>query len=277
MRTHSWIFSAETRRRQGDEQLSTFILNRGQKAAEETVMLANKMAHSHEESVLLKRSRIEALKASLEGSCVCPENGLWKRLAENVLKGNEIDIGGFCSAVIDSLEMGRSKGRNLFLMGRSNCGKSFLLRPLEKAFRCLTNPAGNLFSFAEIKGKEVVLLDDFRFSANQDRPISWSQLLLLLDGATVHFSQPRTHFVEDVEVDAKNTIPVFFTGKSVPVFLQHGVADAVETEMMRNRFRVFVFHSPIPRESMRECLPCSKCFADFLLCHASQFVKEVAQ
>ena len=209
---------AERKRRQGDEQLANFILNLGEKAAEEVVSLANRMSKSLEESVLLKRTRVEALKACLEVNCECPESGLWKTLALNTLRANEIDVSVFCAAVVESLEKGRSKGRNLFLMGRSNCGKSFLLRPLEKVFRCLTNPAGNLFSFAEIKDKEVVLLDDFRFIPNQDRPISWSQLLLLLDGATVHFSRPRTHFMEDVTVEASNTVPVFFTGKSVPVF-----------------------------------------------------------
>lgn len=85
----------------------------------------------------------------------------------------------------------------------------------------------------------------------------------------MHFSQPRTHYMEDVEVDAGNTIPVFLIEKAVPVFREGGMLDGVETEMMHNRFRVFVFPTPIPKENLRECPPCPRCFVDFILPHAS--------
>jgi len=155
------------------------------------------------------------------------------------------------------------------LVGKANCGKSFLIRPLEKVFRALVNPAQNSFSFAEIDGKEVVVLDDFRFS-NSGKPIPWASLLLLLDGGTVSFSLPRTHYTADVVVPASNTIPVICTGKGVPEYFESGQLDRVETEMMRTRFRVFVFHKQIPLDRMRECKPCARCFVDMLHAHAPQ-------
>ena len=168
---------------------------------------------------------------------------------------------------MDLLQHGRGKNRNIFLVGRSNCGKSFLLRPLEKLFRCLQNPAMNSFSFSGARNKEIILLDDFRFNQAERKPITWSQMLLLLDGATVNFSQPRTFCNEDFCLEASNSIPVFCTGKSVPVYERNGVIDGVESEMMRNRFRVFVFHFSIPVGSHKEAIPCPRCFADLL--HAS--------
>ena len=170
--------------------------------------------------------------------------------------------------MVDLLDKGRSKGRNIFLTGRANCGKSFLLRPLEKVFNALSNPAGNAFSFGDIAGKDVVLLDDYRY--NGGKPIVWSDLLLLLDGGTVNFSLPRTHFAQDVCVPSENKIPVFMTGKALPVFFEGGAVDTVESEMLRVRFKVFVFGRSIPLSEVQECPPCACCFSNFMLTNAGK-------
>ena len=162
------------------------------------------------------------------------------------------------------MKQGRGKNRNIFLVGGSNGGKSLILRPLEKLFRCLSNPAMNTFSFSGVAGKQVIFLDDFRFSPAEGKPLSWSQMLLLLGGATVTFSQPRTHFSSDFCLEGSNTIPVFCTGKYVPLYVENGRVDGVESEMMRNRFTVFVFHSQIPSHVLRECPSCPHCFAGFI-------------
>lgn len=190
----------------------------------------------------------------------------------STLEKNGIPLSSFSGAVVDLLVHGRSKGRNIFLVGRADSGKSFLVRPLEKMYRALVNPAANNFSFAEIEGKEVVVLDDFRFA--NGKPIAWSDLLLLLDGGTVNFSLPRTHFSSDVCVPSSNTIPVFCTGKGLPVYAEGGHVDPIETEMLRVRFKVFVFHTQIPREGVRECPPCSRCFSELLQLYAPQLSKE---
>lgn len=262
------MVEAERRRRAGDNTLSDFILNRGQKAAEEVVKLANEMSTSIEEVADSQRSRVDVIKACLVGACTCKDPGLWRRLAEATLADNDIYASEFCGAVVDLLINGRSKGRNIFLVGKANCGKSFMVRPLERMYRALVNPASNSFSFAGIDGKEIVLLDDFRFT--NGKPIQWADLLLLLDGGTVNFSLPRTHYASDVCVPASNTIPVFCTGKAVPLFTVGGQVDSGESEMLRIRFRVFAFCKQITRERACECSPCSRCFSEMLCSHAHQ-------
>lgn len=58
------IVEAETRRRAGDETLSTFVLNRGRKVAEETVELANLLAGSIEEVQLSQRTRMKVVEGA---------------------------------------------------------------------------------------------------------------------------------------------------------------------------------------------------------------------
>lgn len=260
----------------GDNTLSKFIRNRGQKHAEEAVNLAQEMAGSIKESENRNRNRVEVLAefAKPEGPpCSCKEPHLWRRLAEATLTQNSYTPEEFCGAVMDLLIHGRSKGRNLFLVGKANCGKSFLVRPLELIYKALVNPANNTFSFGEIEGKEIVLLDDFRLCSSSGKPVPWSTMLLLLDGGTVNFSLPRTHYATDVCVPSSNTIPVFCTGKAVPVFLEGFHVDPVESEMMRSRFKVFLFVKQITTESMCECSPCAKCFAEMIFAHSHQLLK----
>ena len=45
-------------------------------------------------------------------------------------------------------ENGRKNGLNIFLVGPSNCGKRFLLEPLEQIFTCFINPARSKYPWA---------------------------------------------------------------------------------------------------------------------------------
>lgn len=253
---------AEKRRRQGDPEMWTFAMNRGQKIVEETIAMANSMARSIDQAVLSQRSRLQVLQEVLTRECECPESGLWQRMASQTLELNDVKKEVFCAAVVDLLRVGRSKGRNLFLVGQSNCGKSFLLKPLQKIYACFCSPAFNPFSFSSVKDKQVIFLDDFRFNAADAKPIPWTQMLNLLDGSVVNLSRPRTHFADDYCLEESNTIPVFATGIAVPIHFVGGVLHEGETEMMRNRFRVFVFERPAT--SIRECPACVSCFATLL-------------
>jgi hypothetical protein len=262
------MVEAERLRRAGDNTLFDFVVKSGQKTSEEVVKLANEIATSIEDEKVSQRTRMEVLSASVTSECTCKDQGRWRKLAEATLDVNSVKHEDFCGAVVDLLINGRSKGRNIFLCGKANCGKSFLVRPLEKMYRALVNPASNSFSFAGIEGKEIVLLDDFRFT--NGKPIQWSDLLLLLDGGTVNFSLPRTHYANDVCVPASNTIPVFCTGKGVPLFMVGGQVELSESEMMRCRFRVYNFEKQIPRHMVCECAPCSRCFSEMVCFHAPQ-------
>ena len=65
------------------------------------------------------------------GSCVEGGNGSWLKYAEEVLKNNKLHPAVFGTAVRELLTLGCGKYRNMIIVGPSNCGKTFLLKPLE--------------------------------------------------------------------------------------------------------------------------------------------------
>ena len=255
----------------GDDLLVQFIVNNGQHRCEELVALTVELSKCIEDQLQSQRSRLDKLRDALQIPCSCSPQGQWKSLAQGTLESNNIGCKEFCQAVVTNLKIGRGKGRNLFLVGRANCGKSFLLRPLQKIFNTLTNPASNSFSFAEVVKNEVILLDDYRY--NRGKPLAWKDLLLLLDGATLHFSQPRNHFFSDVCLADTNTIPFFATGKGLPEYVDEaGKGDKMEDEMARVRFKIFLCFKSRAGAEVKECLPCGRCFAEFVMEHGGNRV-----
>ena len=50
--------------------------------------------------------------------------------AREVLQCNGVEEGYFAGRVYELLEKGRRKYRNIMIVGAANCGKTFLLNPL---------------------------------------------------------------------------------------------------------------------------------------------------
>ena len=72
----------------------------------------------------------------------------------------------------NALIKGRQKNYNILIVGPTNCGKSFLLDPLELIFNAFVNPATIKYSWINLENKEVAFLDDFRWSPES---ITWSE------------------------------------------------------------------------------------------------------
>ena len=86
-------------------------------------------------------SRTEKLVSTGNQECIAICNGKWLQSACQVLSRNSSNKFVFAAAVREILENGRKKHLNIFLVGPPNCGKSFLLEPLEQIFNCFSNPA----------------------------------------------------------------------------------------------------------------------------------------
>ena len=136
---------------------------------------------------------------------------------------------------------GRGKYRNLMLTGPANCGKTFLLNPLNRIYRTFTNPASNTFAWVGAEDAEVVLLNDFRWSP---QVIAWQDLLLQLEGQQVHLPAPKSHFAKDITF--KGDTPIFRTTKRPLTYVKNGCVDYRETEMMTVRWKVFNLTKQIP-------------------------------
>ena len=155
---------------------------------------------------------------------------------------------------------GRGKFRNIMLTGPANCGKTFLLNPLNKIFSTFTNPASTSFAWVGAEKAEVLFLNDFRWSP---QIIAWHDLLLMLEGQLVHLPAPKSHFAHDLVFD-KDT-PIFSTSKHQLVYVKGGVVDERETEMMAVRWKIFNFNRQISQEEQRDIDPCPACFARLIL------------
>ena len=76
-------------------------------------------------------SRIEILNEYANTACVENFNGEWFLCAKEVLKNNSINLYFYAEAIRQCLKNGHQKQNNIMLVGPTNCGKSFLLNPLE--------------------------------------------------------------------------------------------------------------------------------------------------
>ena len=71
----------------------------------------------------------------------------------------------FGDRVHTPLRKGRDKLRNVIIVSPGNCGKTFLLRPLEIIFKIFLNPAINKYRWVGADKAEVIFLNDFDWSS----------------------------------------------------------------------------------------------------------------
>ena len=153
-------------------------------------------------------------------------------MAKEILERNSIRQVDFAHAVRTLLQKGREKYRNLvYIKGPCNCGKTFLLNPLNIAYKTFCNPTSTTFAWVGAQEAEVIFLNDFRWSPHI---IPWHDFLMLLEeGQEVHLPALKTHYKQDLSF--KGDTPIFCTSKDELSFVRGGVVDDRETDMMRAR------------------------------------------
>lgn len=258
-RTELLAFSNQ-QREEGKTDLAEFIVNRGKKVVNEVIDTAWEMESAQKTQERQSKTRIELLNDAHQQECTCTTNSEWHNCALQVLARNNIAVDNFGNCVKELLTKGRGKFRNILLTGPANCGKTFLLNPLNKVFITFTNPACTSFAWVGAEKAEVVFLNDFRWSP---QIIAWHDLLLMLEGQLVHLAAPKSHYAKDIVFD-KDT-PIFSTSKHQFVYVKGGIVDQTETEMMAVRWQMFNFNKPIPKEEQKELEPCAACFARLIL------------
>ena len=81
-----------------------------------------------------------------------------------------------------------------------------------------------------------------------------NDLLLLLEGQTVHLPAPKLHYSKDIKF--KHNAPIFCTGKDEIVFVRGGTMDSMETHVIRCRWHIYCFHVQIVPSEQQEIQPC---------------------
>ena len=201
---------ATEQQKAGKEDLCNFLVNRSPKSLQDLMMTTWKM-HNAKASIARRNTpRMNIIREAV-GVAECVEGcgGKWLECALEVLRNNGLHPIVFAEAVRDLLVNGRGKNRNIFIVGPADCAKTFILAPLQNIFNTFSNPADNRYSWLEVENTEVIFLNDFRWSPES---IAWKELLLLLEGQTVHMPTPKNIYARDICLDRDT--PIFAIGKA---------------------------------------------------------------
>lgn len=255
------LATASEQNEEGKKDLAKFVLSRSSKSLDELVQQTWRM---REASATLKRqklSRMDIIREAATGGCVEGCEGVWLRCAKEVLYNNKVHPILYAAAVRELLIRGRGKYRNLIIVGRTNCGKTFLLKPLELLFNAFSNPAADKYAWVGADKAEVIWLNDFRWSKEL---IEWKSFLLLLEGDRVNLPAPKNHYAADICIE--NDVPIFATSKDIIKYRgPYNAEDKNEDDMMSSRWKVFHFTYSIPEKEQKVISPCPHCFAKLVL------------
>lgn len=256
------LASAQSRKSEGQTDLANFVLSKNPKALSELIATTWKMQNASVELERQDAKRMDIIRnTSNSTDCVDACEERWLKCAKQVLEQNGVHPFVFSAAMRDLLIHGRSKFRNIMLVGPTNCGKSFLLKPLENIFKAFVNPANDKYAWVNSQNAEIILLQDIRWSSEL---IPWDKFLLLLEGETVKLPSPKNQYAEDVCISSD--VPIFATSKAKIEYVgKFNSRDDRETEMMTVRWKVFEFPHSIPQAEVKEIPPCPRCFCELVL------------
>ena len=250
---------AEKRREAGQTDFANFVFNRNEKALRELVKKTWDMSEAQSTLEVEKTSRIDMLYSYMEREpCGEPCDGKWFECANEILELNKIPVSEFALSVYDLIEKGRGKHRNIIITGPANCGKTFILKPLQIIFKnqIFQNPANDKYGWLGADKAKVILLNDFRWTKEL---IPWKDLLLLLEGEPVHLPSPKNLYSQDVKINTD--VPVFATSKGTVKYKgSYGTADEREDKMMEVRWKEFKFYHQFEEKDQKNIDPCPKCF-----------------
>ena len=246
----------------GKLDLQSFVLNKTSKARADLIETKWRMQGASRRLERSRKTRKQVISEILNSDCVeTYREKHWLKCAKKILRNKKINQYFFACAMRNALITGRQKNSNIFIVGPTSCGKSFLLDTLELIFNVFVNSATTKYSWTNLENKEVAFLNDFRWSPES---IAWSDFLLLLEGQTVNLPRPKNQFASDRLIDRSNNLAIFATSKgSIRYVGKFNLQDDRETDMMASRWQMFSFFHE--NERPRVIKPCPRCFAELVL------------
>ena len=134
----------------------------------------------------------------------------------------------FAAAMRELLTKGRGKFWIILIVGPANCGKTFLLSPLQKIFNTFSNAVNDKYAWLGAEIAEIIFLKGFRWSQEM---IAWKELQILLEGQAVHLPSTKGHYSNNICID-KDT-PIVATSKGeITCVGKYKSLDPIENEMM---------------------------------------------
>ena len=203
---------AELRHQAGQEDLFIYLCVHPSKDTEDLIDRVWKVAAAPDKINQVQLPRVTVLQNATHANCVDGCNGTWLRFAHEIVDRNPlVDPHELKLSIRNNIDLGRSNGSTLFLIGPAECGKIFLLIPLETLYKTFSYPSSERYSWVGIEEMEMISLNDFRLSKEV---IPWEDLLRLLVGVRVWFDRPKNLYAQNMCIDSDNTIPVIGTCRS---------------------------------------------------------------
>lgn len=218
---------AKAQEAEGKHNLTEFLFN-NRKQIDSLISMAWEFDECDKVIERRQKSRLDILREMKDENCITGCDGRWRECAIQTLQRNGLDRNEFIDSVCLLLEKGRGKYRNIMIIGPANCGKTFILYPLTQIYNCFQNPAVSTFNWLGAEKAELIFLNDFRWSP---QVIQWNDLLLMLEGGTVHLPAPKNS--NDANKILDQDTPIFCTSSKAISYVKHGELDERETEMMR--------------------------------------------
>ena len=113
---------------------------------------------------------------------------------------------GICQTYSQLAHKWERKYRNIIITGPANCGKPFLLRPIEDIFQIISNPASEKYGRVGVEKAEVIFLNDFRWTSDLIKQNN-------LEGRKVHLFDPKNSFTSDLFIE--KTSPYLLLAKNL--------------------------------------------------------------
>ena len=203
-------------------------------------------------------------------NCEC--DGLWLRLALDLLDKNDIDPHVFSEALRVAFAKGREKHVNVIIIGPADSAKTFILQPITKAIpNTFQNPAKGMFGWLGVDKANAVFLNDLRWIAPNVSGffIAWDDFLKLLEGKQVTLPAPMNSSSKHIHVSRK--MPIFATSIGEVRYHVRNVDEPQtnthleENTMMESRWNVIRFKHRFHKSDKIDVPECCTCFSKLVL------------
>ena len=122
--------------------------------------------------------------------CAWSPPGQCLRRAEDTLRKNGVEE-DFVQSISRALSKGRGKENNVFLMGPTNCAKSFFLKPLRLSFSVYRIPDDGSHKLETLLEKELMFLNDFEWVPELESWMRWGYFKNFLEGEPIEVATAK--------------------------------------------------------------------------------------
>jgi len=141
---------------EGKKDLKKFVLGKSPKALQDLISTTWRMEKAVGKLQREKKERMTIVRDHREKECDTECFGTWYPCALEVLRANDIEPVAFAVAMRELLTKGRGKFRNILITGPANCGKTFMLLPMQQLFNTFSNPANDKFAWLGAENAELI-------------------------------------------------------------------------------------------------------------------------